>query len=155
TASLSLVIPVGTKAGAYTAHVLVKDGTGPGSTANETADGAVEVDVAIAKATPTVQVSDAGGTYDGSPFAADATVTGVGGDGTLASTKPSRDAGTLSFTYYAGSGTTGASLGSAAPSGAGTYTVVAHYASDNPNYASADSVPLTFTITQATPSVTV
>src|SRR5262245_60364518 len=35
TASLSLVIPVGTAAGTYNAHVQVKNGSGSGSTAND------------------------------------------------------------------------------------------------------------------------
>jgi hypothetical protein len=45
----------------------------------------------IKQATPTVKVTDRGGTYTGSAFPATATVTGVGSDGTLASP---------TFTYY-------------------------------------------------------
>jgi MBG domain (YGX type) len=41
-----------------------------------------------------------------------------------------------------------------APTAAGAYTVVAHYASDNPNYTDADSSAVSFTIAQATPTIT-
>ena len=72
----------------------------------------------------------------------------MGTDGTLASsTDPS-----LTFTYYAGSGTTGTSLGDAVPTNVGTYTVVAHYAG-SVDYFAADSNPVTFDITKATPTV--
>ena len=54
----------------------------------------------VLRATPTVSVTDAGGPYNGDAFAATAaSITGVAGDGTLASL--TTDAGTLSFTYYA------------------------------------------------------
>ena len=76
---------------------------------------------ASAKATPTVSVTDAGGTYNASAFAATgATVTGV--DSTIASFGNS----SLSYTYYDVS--TSTSLGSTAPTNAGSYTVVATYA---------------------------
>src|SRR6185437_2023328 len=85
---------------------------------------------------PSVTVTDNGGTYKGSPFGAtNATVSGVGSDGTLASFGSS----TLSYTYYVGTGTGGANLGSTAPSNAGTYSVVAHYTSNNANYSNSDS----------------
>ncbi|HQU43447.1 MAG TPA: choice-of-anchor Q domain-containing protein, partial [Pirellulales bacterium] len=97
-------------------------------------------------ATPTVAVTDNGGTYNGSPFpATSASVTA--GPATLASL--TQDAGTLSFTYYVGNGTSGTNLGSTAPTNAGTYTVVAHYTSDNANYASADSNAVPFIIAAA------
>ena len=56
----------------------------------------------VDKATPTVSVSDAGGTYDGSAFPATATVTGVvtGVDDSPASSLQSV---TPTLTYYSGS----------------------------------------------------
>ena len=95
----------------------------------------------ITPATPTVSVTDAGGTYSTDPYTAkDASVTGVGKDGKLASFGDP----TLSYSYFSG-----ATLLAGAPTAAGAYTVVAHYASDNPNYTDADSSPLSFTIGQA------
>jgi hypothetical protein len=100
---------------------------------------------------PTVTVTDNGGTYNGSPYGAtNATVTGVGSDGTLASFGSS----TLSYTYYVGTGTGGTNLGSSAPINAGTYTVVASYTSNNANYTNAISTPVTFIIQQAPLTVT-
>jgi Bacterial Ig-like domain (group 3)/PKD domain/NHL repeat/Beta-propeller repeat len=94
--------------------------------------------------TPTVTALDAGGTYQGSPFAA--TATAVGTDGVTPVS------GSIGFTYYAGSSVSG--TGSfAAPTDAGTYTVVADFESNDPDYADAESAPVTFTITPATPVV--
>src|SRR4029077_5332510 len=85
----------------------------------------------------------AGGTYSGNPFPATATATGVGGASV---------SGSFAFTYYVGSTVNG--NGSAtAPTSAGTYTVVAAFASADPNYTNAQSAPVTFTVGQATPSV--
>ena len=77
----------------------------------------------IRQATPTVTVTDNGGTYNGSPFSASATMTGVSGTktGTLEGVSPT-------YEYYSGTGTGGTDLGSTAPSAAGTYTVVASFA---------------------------
>ena len=94
---------------------------------------------------PTVVASDAGGTYDGNPFPATATATGVGGASV---------SGSFTFTYYAGSTVSGTGSDTA-PSTAGNYTVVAAFDSADPNYSNAHSAPLTFTIGQATPTVTV
>ena len=98
----------------------------------------------MAAATPTVTASDPGGTYSGNSFPATATATGIGGGW---------DRGNLALTYYVGSsvGTAGSST---PPTGAGTYTVVAAFASSDPNYSSTASPPLTFTIAAATPTVT-
>ncbi len=102
----------------------------------------------IAKATPTVSVSDAGGTYNGSAFPATDSVTGVSG---VAGS--SLEGTGLTLTYYVGTGTGGANLGSTAPTTAGTYTVVASFAgSTDYNAASAQT---TFTIAKATPTVSV
>ena len=105
------------------------------------------VSFTIAPAAPTVSVMDAGGTYNTDPFpATDASVTGVGRDGAIASFgDPS-----LSYSYY--SGTT---LLAGAPTAAGAYTVVANYTSENPNYADAHSSAVSFTIAKADASVLV
>jgi hypothetical protein len=86
----------------------------------------------IGQATPTVHVSDAGGTYNGQPFPATATVSGVDGTPTL--------------TYYAGGSVSGTAL-AGAPVNAGTYTVLASLAGST-DY-SAASASTTFTISQA------
>jgi Ca2+-binding RTX toxin-like protein len=74
----------------------------------------------VNRATPTVSVSDAGGSYDGNTFPATATVTGISGiaASTLENVTPT-------LTYYSGSSATGTPL--PAPSAAGTYTVVAFF----------------------------
>jgi hypothetical protein len=97
----------------------------------------------IGVATPTVSVSDAGGTYNGSAFAATGTVTGVSGvpASSLEGVSPA-------LIYYAGN-----TALPGAPSGAGTYTVVASFAG-SADYAAA-SASATFTIGAATPAVSV
>ena len=100
---------------------------------------------------PTVNVTDAGGTYNGTPFPATATLTTPGNT-------PVASLGGISPTlaYYVGSLTT-AQLATAtalpgAPSTAGPYTVVATFPG-NTEYAAASSNPLSFTITKATPTI--
>jgi hypothetical protein len=106
----------------------------------------------LSRAALTDQYYDAGGTYNSNLFpATNASVTGVGSDDNLASFGNN----TLSYNYYVGTGTGGTNLGSAAPSAANTYTVVAHYTSNNSNYTDADSAAVTFSIGQATPTVSV
>ena len=100
-----------------------------------------QVTFTIAQATPTVRVSDDGGTYTGSSFAAEATVTGIGGFG-----GGSLEGVGLTLSYFAGS-----TLLGTAPSAAGTYTVAASFAGST-NYL-AQSAQATFTIAQATPTV--
>ena len=101
----------------------------------------------VSPATPPVTVSDPGGTYTSAPIAATATVAGVGGTVTpeLEGVKPA-------LTYYIGSGTSGMDLGSAAPAAAGTYTVVARFAG-SPDYAAAQSEPVTFVIAPAAATI--
>ena len=124
--------------------------------ANYTSASSSAVSFTIGQATPTVSVTDAGGTYNTDPFpATGATVTGVGTDGTIASfgdpsLSYSFGDSSLIVSYY--SGTT---LLAGAPTAAGAYTVVANYTSDNPNYTDADSSPVSFTIGQAAPTVSV
>ena len=88
-------------------------------------------------------VSDPGGTYTGTPIAATASVTGVSGTAAR-----SLEGVTPTLTYYAGTGTSGTNLGSAAPSAAGTYTVVARFPG-SADYAAAQSEPATFVIAPA------
>ncbi|MGA2068523.1 MAG: MBG domain-containing protein [Thermoguttaceae bacterium] len=105
----------------------------------------------IGQATPAVTVADSGGTYSGQPFPATATVAGVvsGVDTTPAA---SLEGVTPTLAYYAGATADGTALGGV-PTDAGTYTVVALFAGSG-DYASAQSDPLTFSIGQATPTVT-
>ncbi len=101
----------------------------------------------IAKATPTLTVTDAGGTYNGTAFPATWTLNGV--------TNGSLEDVTPTLTYYVGMGTGGTDLGSTAPSSAGTYTVVAKFAG-SPDYGAAQSLPDTFPIgAVGSPSVSV
>jgi hypothetical protein len=83
---------------------------------------------------PTVVVTDAGGTYNGSPFPATATVNGVA----------SLEGVSLILTYFVGTNTMGESMGATAPSEAGTYTVLALFPG-SPDYGAALSTA-TFTI---------
>jgi uncharacterized repeat protein (TIGR03803 family) len=87
----------------------------------------------IGQATPTVAVSDAGGTYNGQPFPASATAVGVDGKTPVA--------GVFRYTYYAVSGghIDQGSASPSAPAQAGSYVVVAHFQSSDPNYQDADS----------------
>ena len=101
----------------------------------------------ITQATPTVSVTDAGGTYTGNPFAATAaSVSGTATDGTIASFGNA----SLSYAYFQGADP----LGGTAPTAVGSYTVVATFAG-NTDYAAASSVAAPFSITQATPTVSV
>ncbi len=97
----------------------------------------------ITRATPTLNVHAPGGTYTGKPIAATVSVTGV--NNTPAA---SLEGVTPTLTYYDGKGTSGKNLG-AAPSAAGTYTVVASFAG-SADYAPTKSAPTTFVITAAT-----
>jgi hypothetical protein len=103
--------------------------------------------LSITPATPAVNVRDADGAYNGSSFAATATITGV--DGIAAS---SLESVTLTLSYYTGSTATGTPL-TGAPSGTGTYTAEASFAG-SADY-SATSNTATFTIAPATPKLSV
>ena len=59
---------------------------------------------------------------------------------------------TPTLTYYAGSGTSGTSLGSTPPTDAGTYTVVASFAG-TADYSAVQSAPVAFTIGQGTATI--
>ncbi len=88
-----------------------------------------------------VTVTDAGGTYTGSPFPATAaSATGSGG---------LNDTNLADFTFsYVGTGSTTYAASSTPPSKAGTYTVTATYLG-NATHASSSSLPTPFTITLA------
>jgi uncharacterized repeat protein (TIGR01451 family) len=112
--------------------------------------------VTVSQATPTVSVSDAGGTYNGNSFAATDSVAGVvaGVDSTPAGTL---EGVTPTLTYYAGTytlATLPASGGSStAPTAVGNYTVVSSFAGST-DYSSSQALA-TFSIGQATPTVSV
>jgi hypothetical protein len=79
------------------------------------------------------------------------TITGVGHDRSSAA---SLEGVTPALTYYEGSGTSGVSLGSAAPSAAGAYTVVAAY-DGSADYLPVSSEPVTVTFTIADSTTTI
>ncbi|HUY32931.1 MAG TPA: PKD domain-containing protein [Pirellulales bacterium] len=108
------------------------------------------VDQLVNQATPTVTVTDAGGTYNGLAFTAGDTVAGVvaGVDNTPAASLQSV---APSLTYYVGATVSGTAL-PGAPSQAGTYTVLASFAGST-DYTSA-SASATFTITPAALTIT-
>jgi autotransporter-associated beta strand protein len=140
---------VGGSNGGYTAVAGYDLVTGRGSpVANKLVP---DLAAATGQATPTVTVTDLGGTYAGRPFPATASVAGVvsGLDSTPAS---SLEGVTPTLAYYAGT-TAGGSALNGAPTAAGTYTVVASFAG-SADYMAAQSAPRTFTIGQAKPTVT-
>jgi hypothetical protein len=93
---------------------------------------------------PMITVTARGGVYNGLAYAVTtASVTGAGNTVLASLGDP-----TLSYTYYIGASVSGTGF-AAAPKNAGTYTVVAHWTSNNPNYASGDSAPTIFTIAPA------
>jgi PhoPQ-activated pathogenicity-related protein len=85
---------------------------------------------------PAVTVSDAGGAFSGSPYAASATAIGPGGLPVP---------GSFTYTYYAGGTASGPAL-AGPPTDAGTYTVVANFATTDPDYVNGQSAPVTFAI---------
>jgi VCBS repeat-containing protein len=107
-----------------------------------TATDIAETTVTVLHATPTVTVEWAGGTYNGSAFEADGSVTGF--DGVVI--------GVPTFTYFVGTGIEGVPL-SAAPRDAGTYTVLAEFAGDILHTAA--SATATITIEKATANIMV
>jgi hypothetical protein len=100
---------------------------------------------AIAVAIPTLKVIDPSGPYTGNPFTASGSAVGV--DGTTPVS------GTWTFTYYAGTNTSGTPLASA-PSMPGTYTVFGVFVSSNLDYSNGMST-LRLVISQLKPTLTV
>jgi hypothetical protein len=101
----------------------------------------------VTRATPSLDASAHGGIYDGHSFPASLTIRGI--DGLPAA---SLEDVTPALTYYVGSDTTGASLGSAPPVHAGTYTAVASFGG-SADYAPIRSAPATFTIGRASATI--
>jgi hypothetical protein len=101
--------------------------------------GSAQTTFTIGAAKPTVSVTD-GGIYNGKPFPATGSAVGVDGVTSVA--------GIFSYAYYTGSSASGTPL-AAAPTNAGTYTVVATFTSSDPNY-TGGSAQTTFTISTAT-----
>ena len=99
---------------------------------------------------PTVSVTDAGGTYNGQPFAATDSVAGVNGQ---AGSTLEGVGLTLDYQKLNSSGQVVQDLGSTAPTSAGSYRVTAAFAGST-DYLSA-SAQTTFSIGQATPTVKV
>jgi hypothetical protein len=108
-------------------------------------------DIVIVKPTPTVSVADAGGTFNGQPYPAAATVAGVitGVDNTPAA---GLEGVSPALTYYAGNSAAGTPL-AGAPTQAGAYTVVTSFAG-SADYAAASASAM-FSIAQATPTISV
>jgi hypothetical protein len=102
--------------------------------------------VSIGKATPAVQVTDAGGVYNQQPYAATTSVAGINGV-----YGPSLEGVTPTLTYYKGAKATGTAL-AGAPTLPGTYTVKASFARST-DYTAA-SATATFTIQTPTSSIT-
>ena len=106
---------------------------------------AVEANAAASQATPLVSVMDGSGPYTSLAFAAGGSVTGVGG----------ANLGSPTFTYYAGTYPTVASLSGqlpGAPVDVGAYTVLASYGGSG-GYASAAALA-NFTISRKAVTVT-
>src|SRR5204862_3723531 len=131
TATLAGTPALGT-GGTY--NITITATNGPGGTASQI------FTLTINKATPLVTAAASGGAYNGQPFSASATATGVGG---------ATVAGSFAFTYTDAQGHSS----STAPTNAGPYTVVASFSSSDPNYTNAQSAPVSFTIIPATPTV--
>ncbi len=112
------------------------------------ATAAATATINVDKATPTLNVSAPGGVYDGTPFPASVTI-----DGITNSPVTALEGVTPILTYYVGSSTSGMSLGSTAPTDAGTYTVVASFAGST-DYASTRPSPETFTIGRGSATIT-
>ena len=121
--------------------------------APSTADSTVFIDLVslapangftIAQATPTIQVTDTGGTYNGLPFPATVTVASI--DGTAAA---SLEGVTPIVTYCQGN-----SCSTTPPTQAGTYTAYATFPGST-DYAETTSAMVTFTIAQASPTIQV
>src|SRR5262249_13569606 len=116
-ASVNYALPGGLAAGSYTLEADYGDSAG------NFLVGSGQASLTINAATPTVSVTDAGGTYNGSPFPATATVAGV--DNTPAA---QLEGVTPTLTYYAGSYTLGKlprGGSAAAPTATGRYTELA------------------------------
>lgn len=101
----------------------------------------------ISRASPSLIVTNSGGVYSGNPTNTAWTITGVNGTASA-----SLEGVTPTLRFFAGTGTGGMLL-NAAPSNAGTYTVLADFAGSN-NYAPVTAATF-YTISPATPVLSV
>ena len=106
--------------------------------------------IAVAKATPTVQLGGSGGVYSGAPLPASVAFAGVG-PGVDAVPASSLEGVSPVLTYYTGGDAIGTPISGASVT-AGTYTVVATFPG-SADYIGASAAPLTFTITPAATTV--
>jgi hypothetical protein len=129
---------LGVHSGQFAIGLQVDDGHDHTATAQTT--------LTVTKAVPLVQVTDASGTYNGHPFAATATVTGIDGHaGSLL-----QGVGlTLDYQVLDADGNVTADLGAQAPTDAGVYRVTASFAG-SADYTAASAFAV-FTIDQARP----
>jgi hypothetical protein len=104
--------------------------------------------------TTNLSVQNSSQVYNGAADPVSATVVGL--NNAAISSSPNAD---ISFAYYQGALTASQIVGATAlpgaPVDAGTYTVVATFTSDIPGYRDAVSAPASFSITPATPSISV
>ena len=128
------------QAGTYTAQA-----TFAGSTDYTSASDSVIF--TIARVAPRVSVSDAGGAYNGSPFPATATVTGLSG-----MARASLEGVAPTLLYYVGAIASGNSS-SVAPTAGGTYTVVATFTGSTDYNTANSSTTFVIALNQATVSV--
>ena len=135
-----------TTAGTYTVVASFAGGAGFVSATSS------PVTFTIAQATPAVTVTGAGGTFDGQPIPATAKVAGVVA-GVDAIPATSLEGVSPTLAYYVGANASGPASATA-PTTAGTYTVVASFAGST-DYLNAIGSPITFTIHQLTPTVSV
>jgi hypothetical protein len=147
-ATLAAASLAGVSAGSETSGLLASLGgdatyIAASATANLTVD----------KATPAVSVTDAGGAYNGSPYAATTLVAGAasGVDTTPAPTLENVGL-TLDYQRLNANGSTAADLGSMPPTAPGSYAVVASFAG-SADYAAASN-SATFTIYPAGATMT-
>jgi hypothetical protein len=97
----------------------------------------------VNRVTPSLTIAAPGGTYDGTPFPASVSVSGLSNTPAV-----SLEGVTPTLTYYLGATTSGSSLGSVPPTAPGTYTVVASFPG-SANYGADHSTPAVFTINPA------
>ena len=116
--------------------------TSDGTYASATATAGLTVN----RATPTVNVADSGGTYNGLAFDATASVAGAAGPAgsSLEDVPPI-------VTYYAGTTATGTPM-TGVPTAAGIYTAIATFPA-TADYTAARSQPVTFAIDRDTPTM--
>jgi hypothetical protein len=144
TASLSLVIPIGTTPGSYNAHVQVKNDNGNGSVSNDSDANSVVVTIPINVVTEHLSINVGNTTYNGAAYStSNITPTLV----------PGGASGAVTYTFYSDAGGTTAIL---PPTNAGTYYVRGHFASsDTSKWTNADSSIASFTIAKADATISV